>query len=149
MPEDETFRFTLAASQENPEGAQLPESLTAEAEVDKDTGTSDRVSFDEVTFTKAGTYQFQITEENTGKAGYIYDGSIWTVTVKVTDEDSALTVSEVTYAKAGQMVEDAEYAVFENIYETKAAVFTPTVKKTITGDKAPEEKSLPVHPGSR
>ncbi|OUN94542.1 Spy0128 family protein [Blautia sp. An46] len=108
--------------------------------MDKDTGTSDRVSFDKVTFTKAGTYQFQITEENTGKAGYVYDGSIWTVTVKVTDEDSALTVSEVTYAKAGQMVEDAEYAVFENIYETKAAAFTPTVKKTITGDKAPEEK---------
>ena len=62
------------------------------------------------------------------------------MTVKVTDEDSVLTVSEVTYAKAGQVVENAEYAVFENVYETKAAAFTPTVKKTITGDKAPEEK---------
>ncbi len=140
MPENETFRFTLTASQENPEGVQLPENLTAEADLDKDTGTSGKVFFDEITFTKAGTYQFQIAEENTGKAGYTYDGNIWTVTVKVTDEDSVLTVSEVTYAKAGQVVENAEYAVFENVYETKAAAFTPTVKKTITGDKAPEEK---------
>lgn len=140
MPENETFRFTLAAGRENPEGIHLPENLTAEAEVDKDTGTSGKVAFDEITFTKAGTYQFQITEENTGKAGYTYDGNIWTVTVKIADEDSFLTVADVTYAKAGQVAEKAENAVFENIYETRAAAFTPTVKKTITGDKAPDEK---------
>ena len=140
MPENETFRFTLAAGRETPEGVQLPENLTAEAEVDKGTGTSGKSAFDEITFTKAGTYQFQITEENTGKAGYTYDGNIWTVTVKIADEDSCLTVADVTYAKAGQVVEKAENAVFENIYETRAGAFTPTVKKTITGDKAPDEK---------
>ena len=140
MPENETFRFTLAAGRETPEGVQLPENLTAEAEVDKGTGTSGKYAFDEITFTKAGTYQFQITEENTGKAGYTYDGNIWTVTVKIADEDSCLTVADVTYAKAGQVVEKAENAVFENIYETRAGAFTPTVKKTITGDKAPDEK---------
>ncbi len=140
MPENETFRFTLAAGRETPEGVQLPENLTAEAEVDKGTGTSGKAAFDEITFTKAGTYQFQITEENTGKAGYTYDGNIWTVTVKIADEDSFLTVADVTYAKAGQVVEKAENAVFENIYETRAGAFTPTVKKTITGDKAPDEK---------
>ena len=140
MPENETFRFTLAASRENPEGVQLPENLTAEAEVDKDTGTSGKAAFDEITFTRAGTYQFQITEADTGKAGYTYDGNIWTVTVKITDEDSLLTVADVTYAKAGQVVDKAEDAAFENVYETRAAAFTPTVKKTITGDKAPDEK---------
>ena len=141
MPENETFRFTLAAGRETPEGVQLPENLTAEAEVDKGTGTSGKYAFDEITFTKAGTYQFQITEENTGKAGYTYDGNIWTVTVKIADEDSCLTVADVTYAKAGQVVEKAENAVFENIYETRArGPLRLTVKKTITGDKAPDEK---------
>lgn len=140
MPENETFRFTLAAGRETPEGVQLPENLTAEAEVDKGTGTSGKSAFDEITFTKAGTYQFQITEADTGKAGYTYDGNIWTVTVKISDEDSLLTVADVTYAKAGQVVDKAEDAAFENVYETRAAAFTATVKKTITGDKAPDEK---------
>ena len=60
--------------------------------------------------------------------------------MKITDEDSLLTVADVTYAKAGQVVDKAEDAAFENVYETRAAAFTPTVKKTITGDKAPDEK---------
>ncbi len=49
-------------------------------------------------------------------------------------------MADVTYAKAGKVVEGAQCAVFENVCETRATAFTPTVQKKITGDKTPDEK---------
>ncbi len=46
--------------------------------------------FDTITYTKAGIYQYEITENNLGKKGYTYDNTVYTVTVTVTDENAQL-----------------------------------------------------------
>ena len=50
-------------------------------------------NFGEITFSKAGVYRFLITEDKGSETGYTYDGSQWTLTVTVTDENGALKVS--------------------------------------------------------
>ena len=58
-------------------------------------------STDEITFTKAGTYTFYVSEVDGGDARYTYDGTTYTVTVDVTlGEDNTLTATP-TIAKDG------------------------------------------------
>ena len=68
-PSEETFRFNLTEILDENEGAQLPQDTSIEI-----TGSGE-AAFDAIHFTKAGTYRFEIREENTEKPGYHYDGS--------------------------------------------------------------------------
>ena len=74
-------------------------------------------NFGEITFSKAGVYRFLITEDKGSGTGYTYDGSQWTLTVTVTDENGALKVSSTVYAKDGTDSSGTESAEFINRYE--------------------------------
>ena len=97
--------------------------------------------FGEITFTKAGTYKFQIAEEKGSADGYTYDTAPWLLTVVVDDEDSQLAVTSHTYTRDGDTT-STEYATVVNSYAVDPTEFTPAVKKTITGDDRPGDATF-------
>ncbi len=97
--------------------------------------------FGEITFTRAGTYEFQIAEEKGSANGYTYDTDPWTLTVKVEDQDSQLVVTSHTYTRDGD-TESTEYATVVNTYEVEPTEFTPEVKKTMTGEARPGDAAF-------
>ena len=133
-PSDKTFTFNITASENNPSGAELPTDTSATV-----TG-SGTTSFDNIKFTKAGTYNFEIKEDQGNEPGYSYDGSIWTLAVEVTDENSQLKVSKAEYTKDG--AQSSDEASFENSYSTTEVSYSPQVTKEITGDKTPSDKTF-------
>lgn len=128
-PKDAEFAFDLKAVEDYGESVILPDTLTAGK-----TG-SGSTSFDAVSFLKAGIYEFELSERNDQKAGYIYDTDIWILTVEVTDVDGVL-IATTTYERLGDMIgESAEAAVFENIYRPVSVVYQPAVENRITEDR--------------
>ena len=127
---DSLFHFTLTPDANNPEGASLesPDTLKTQVEGAK------AAAFEAITFTKAGTYIFTITEENDGVPGYTYDNAAWTLKVTVEDKDSILTVTETSYTKEGGTEEKENEAAFTNEYQVTPAEYTPQVRKTVTGE---------------
>ena len=98
---DADFRFELKLTEADPadglklNGAVMTDTDVLETEVTGEaTGT-----FDEITFTRAGTYTFQITEVKGDTAGYSYDGHIWTLEVKVKDQGGELVIESKTYTQ--------------------------------------------------
>lgn len=175
LPEDKQFSFTLkpygddnpdkgawvnAGNPDEPEELKELEKTAAAVTIPK--GTKEyakegyEASFPEITFTKSGTYKFQITEDGVDEkppGNLNLKRKLPGICLRMQPSASALplerrtrtaysflTVADVTYAKAGKVVEGAQCAVFENVYETRATAFTPTVQKKITGDKTPDEK---------
>lgn len=59
-----------------------------------------------------GTYVYQMSEDNTGTAGYTYDTSTYTVTYEVKDEGGSLVATR-TITKDGKTVEKT---IFTNTY---------------------------------
>ena len=133
-PSDKTFTFKITANEDNPNGASLPTDTSATV-----TG-SGTTSFDNIKFTKAGMYNFEIKEEQGNEPGYSYDGNVWTLTVEVTDENSQLKVSKAEYTKSG--AQSSDEASFENSYSTTEISYSPQVTKEITGDKTPSDKTF-------
>ena len=99
------------------------------------------VDFAEQTYDVPGTYTYKIVEKAGETAGYSYDGSIYTVTVEVTDIGGKLT-NTVTYAKddaaAGSAAPTA--AEFINTYDAGKTNAVLTATKTIKGTPAKDSK---------
>lgn len=109
-PSNATFTFTMQALADNPEGAAVEGTSASVA-------GAGQTAFAPITFTKAGTYRFDIREADGHEAGYTYDEHIWRVTVEVADEDGVLTIADVTYEKLGTFVKNGEAAEFTNRYD--------------------------------
>ena len=133
-PSDKTFTFNITASEDNPNGAELPTDTSATV---IGSGTA---RFDNIKLTKAGTYNFEIQEEQGNEPGYSYDGSVWTLTVEVIDDNSQLKVSKAEYTKDG--AQSSDEASFENSYSTTEVSYSPQVEKEIMGDKTPIDKTF-------
>ena len=56
-----------------------------------------QVVFDEITYDKAGTYKYTVSEVNDKQDGIIYDDKKYSVEVKVTDNGKGSYVAEVSY----------------------------------------------------
>ena len=99
------------------------------------------VDFAEQTYDVPGTYTYKIVEKAGETAGYSYDGSIYTVTVEVTDIGGKLT-NTVTYVKddaaAGAAAPTA--AEFINTYDAGKTNAVLTATKTIKGTPAKDSK---------
>ena len=122
------FSFQLAAREDNPEGAVLPQ------ETKVTINGNGEASFGEIRFEQAGTYRFDITEINDKLTGYQYDGSVWTLTVVVKDTEHILGVDSISYSRQDGITSDA--ADFENHYQPDEAAYAPKVVKHLTGDSA-------------
>ena len=115
------------ASEDNPSGAETPTDNYVTV-----TG-SGSASFNAITFTKAGSYIFKISETNGNDSGYAYDESVWTLMVVVEDVDSVLTIKSHTYQKEGETSSE-ERALFTNNYSVKPTEYAPQIEKIVTGN---------------
>lgn len=118
-PKDATFIFSMAAL---PVESTLPDGMTAmpmpggadEQTVRATVVGSGSAEFGNITFSKAGTYVYEVKEVNSGEKNYTYDGSVYRITYTVTDENNKL-VSARTITKDGEPYSGAAFA-FENRY---------------------------------
>ena len=124
-PSNATFTFTMQALADNPEGAAVEGTSASIA-------GAGQTAFAPITFTKAGTYRFDIREADGHEAGYTYDEHIWRMTVEVADEDGVLTIADVTYEKLGTFMSNGEAAEFTNEYDEAVS----TGGRVKTGDPA-------------
>ena len=109
---DGDFEFTLT----DPDGQEV------QTKTNKANG---EVSFDAVSFTKAGTFNYTIKEKNTAKAGVTYDASVVTAIVTVTDDGNGQLQAAVEY-KDGD-------STFENSYAAKSSKAQLSVTKELAG----------------
>lgn len=84
--EADEFEFSIKAVTQ---GAPMPANTSV-----KNTATG-TFQFDAITYTKVGTYKYEITENNLDKDGYTYDDTVYTVTVTVTDEGNGQLQAKV------------------------------------------------------
>ena len=68
-PSNATFTFTMQAHADNPEGAAVEGTSASVA-------GAGQTAFAPITFTKAGTYRFDIREADGHEAGYTYDNVV-------------------------------------------------------------------------
>ncbi|MBR3905770.1 MAG: Cna B-type domain-containing protein, partial [Clostridia bacterium] len=95
------------------------------------------VVFDELTFTTAGTYTYQIAEQKPDPipAGYTYDNNTYTATVDVAlNAQGTALEAKVSYNTA-----DGSAPVFTNTYASKGEI-TFAGSKTLTGKTLEEGK---------
>lgn len=128
----EKFTFSLTQAS-GPEGGCT--GFSPEVEVG-DLADSEAKSFNfgAATFTKAGTYVFEVREVAPAKpaGGMYYDGRTYTVTVKVADQGGKLVVQSTTYFD--EAARDVEAATFINSYRPADADYAGiTVSKTLIG----------------
>lgn len=91
-------------------------------------------SFDEITFTRLGTYTYKIKETAGTAIGYTYDTTEYTVTVTVTrDTDIGMLNAKVTSIDGGGAV------VFNNLYNQPVNL---TISKTVTGSRGDKNKAF-------
>ncbi len=91
-------------------------------------------NFGTATFTRAGTYVFEVREVAPAKpaGGMDYDGRTYTATVKVADQGGKLYVQSTTYSD--EAARDVEAATFINTYRPADADYAGiTVSKTLIG----------------
>lgn len=128
----EKFTFSLTQAS-GPEGGCT--GFSPEVEVG-DLADSEAKSFNfgTATFTRAGTYVFEVREAAPDQpaGGMTYDGHTYTVTVKVADEGGKLVVQSTTYSD--EAARDVEAATFINTYRPADADYAGiTVSKTLIG----------------
>lgn len=89
------FKFSIAAAAGNPAVAVIPDPISFNDDVG-------RIYFRDLVFDQAGTYQFVVSEVNTGDPDIQYSDELITVTVDVADDKAAgkLFIDNVSYSKA-------------------------------------------------
>lgn len=144
MLEGEAYTFDLALSKVNGNTNTQNSGVTISNPTATVTGGLDDqetlFSFDSVTFTKAGTYEFTISESSGNAGGVTYDTVGKTVTVVITDQDKngnhtgQLALGSISYNNNG-VSEVTDKAYFVNKY-TSSGVLEGTkinVKKVLNG----------------
>ena len=116
------FEFLLRG--EN--GAPMPEGSDGNTKILTMTGSGE-MEIGEITFDRAGTFTYTITELHGGIEGWTYDAAVYTLTVTVTVENGRL-VPTYTLTKDGQ---PASGLVFTNLYER----VTPPDETVVSGIK--------------
>ena len=126
------FKFDLKAEGTSP----MPEDKTgAVAEATKDHRTA---AFGEISFDKAGTYRYTITEENSGISHITYDSTSHTVEVTVIKDEAtnALSVASVKY-------DGEDSLTIKNTYSKPNPNVKPSEKPTPSPKPGPSEKPTP------
>ena len=107
------FSFKLAADGDYGDAVKIAEGADTATVSGAEDGEAKGFSFGAVTFTKAGTYEFSVTEQGPAPAGYTYDDHASKVTVKVTDSGDGQLAASVKYG-------DGDCCVFNNSYNAES-----------------------------
>lgn len=149
--ENETFGFTIQAHDRSTEAAinggfiENLEGLNAPVVVDGNTPDG-AFNFGKATFSKAGTYKFDVYESHWNgepiqgdmqdKKGMTFDSSMYVVTVKVTDNvEAGRLEAKTTYVRDGQPTTQAEFVNTYSASESFGDLANGgiTVGKTLNG----------------
>lgn len=87
-----SFSFTLTAL----DGAPMPTGAE-NGTVTVTNNASGDINFGQITYSKAGTYEYTIAEVQDGKSGYDYDTQTYTMTVSVSVDNQASTSTKTVY----------------------------------------------------
>lgn len=117
--------FTFQLQQTDDKFAPLAGTLPKQA-VNAANGT---VTFDAITYDRAGTYYYTVLELDTANERTTFDKAVYQVTVTVTDDNGVLK-AVATYEKDSKAVDEM---VFTNVYTPRPADldFTFQVQKTV------------------
>lgn len=141
IKDGEKFDFTLTAGDDSTaeaieagiiEIATGADSASVTGSIDEDTAAS--FNFGDVTFTKEGTYTFDIKETvpDPKAGGMTYDRHTAKVTVVVTDDGNGQLMAAVSYDN-GTVDAATDKAVFKNSYEATHIYGGLDVEKVLTG----------------
>lgn len=137
---NDSFTFVLTQGSEQ-DGVVMPTGGT-QATVTRDT-PNHTASFGAITFTKAGIYYFNVTEQvpkdATGNKlnGVTYDGNAKTIEVEITEDPTShkLTVARIKLGKGEDITEataiESAAAQVENHYSTTDTSYAPKVTKQL------------------
>ena len=89
-----------------------------------------KVQFKDIEYTKAGTYEYTISEKAGDVPGVEYEPNLISATVTVEDKGGKLEVTKVTYSKAGEETKDP---TFINQYTPGKTFARLEVNKILTG----------------
>lgn len=89
-----------------------------------------KVQFKDIEYTKAGIYNYTITERAGNVPGVVYEPNLISATVVVEDKGGKLEVTKVTYSKAGLETKDP---TFINQYTPGKTFAKLQVNKILTG----------------
>ena len=135
----EKFAFSLTQVS-GPENGCTGFSTSAEVtDVTNDQAKS--FDFGTATFARVGTYVFEVREDAPANpaGGMTYDGHVYTVTVKIADQDGQLYVQSTTYSD--EAARDVEAATFINTYAPADVDYAGiTVSKTLIGRTMREDE---------
>ena len=124
-PSPSDFTFVLTP---NDEAFPMPNDKTGGTATVTITGSGSS-EFGWITFTKPGTYEYTVTETDTGVVGYTYDTSVYVIRYDVVERDGKLEATR-TFFKDGQVVEGLEAPTFTNVYRVSPEPTTPTTPTT-------------------
>ena len=137
MADGETFGFTLSAADKATQDAVAAGAVTIPANTATvsggKNGKAEGFTFGNVTFTKPGTYTFNVSETHwdgsalpdDGTEGLTFDRTAKTVTVTVADDQSGSLKAEVAYPEGG--------LAFANQYASSATFAGIQVSKVLEG----------------
>ena len=140
MLENETFDFTLTAGDDSTGKAINAGTVTIAENGDKASveggknGEPESFNFGDVTFTKEGTYTFNIKETvpDPKAGGMTYDRHTAKATVVVTDDGNGQLEAAVSYDN-GTVSDVSDRAVFKNSYEATHIYGGLDVEKVLNG----------------
>ncbi len=88
--------------------------------------------FDDITFDKAGTYTYAVSEINTGLGGITYDSTVYTVTVEVTENpDTHALEATVSYTDPADISKPADAMTFTNSYKATSTTIVLGASKEL------------------
>ena len=130
--DSDSFTFTLKALTD---GAPMPENSNVTVNKDNLADGKAPISFGNITFTKAGVYQYEVKENvpQDKASGMVYDDTARTIKVTVTDDGSGKLKAAVTSEEGSK--------TFENRYDGSTDVSGGT-KATISADKTLNGRKL-------
>jgi len=127
----ETFTFRLTALNSAP----MPAGTINWVKTTTITGTGNS-SFGTITYTKPGDYLYTISEVVGTSGDYVYDSTVFDLTVQVTWRDEAGGVLQaIMYLTKHGQTEKQERAQFTNTVSTDYVIVDPPIEKRITGDR--------------
>ena len=119
-------------------GSQFHFTLTPKTDGDKNeaknvTNVNGKITFADLTYDKAGTYEYEVAEVQEVPNGYTADPAVYTATVTVTDDNSGQLKASVRYKKAEESVDKP---VFANTYKAEGTTAKIEAEKTVNGKAA-------------
>lgn len=148
------FSFTISAAEGTDAPLPDPATVTVSKKDAKDGIAA--INFDEIRYTAAGTYKYEIRENAGNAAGMTYDGHVATAEVTVTENGEGKLTANVTKKESGRFTNtyrtELDYAAAGGLKLSKALSGRPMTEGqftfTVTPADAASANALGLHEGA-